>query len=293
MASIDEWFVDLFADPWYDDPAPSLDVGGAGVVDPNNPYDITFDSILDDSSYKDFDFFDPSTYATNWDAPSFDVDPADEYGIGASLKDYFSSYEAPAFDFNTFDPNDPYGLNAKETNDPYGIGESLRTMGLLEDPAEEPGGITGLINLLSKKTEKGAKSTGEGISKLLENPLAQLLLWDKMSRDKRKQGNIPIGQEAYGGSGGQDNYFVKNLIPALMPGVAYANVGGAPQETDLTPAEIGMRQGGIAGLSDKEGPGDVTLARLEPGEFVMTRKATQNIGVKNLYDMMRKAERMR
>ena len=220
------------------------------------------------------------------------VDPADEYGIGASLDDYFSSYEAPDFDFNTFDPNDPYGLNAKETNDPYGIEESLRTMGLLENPAEEPGGIEeqggimGLINSLIKRT-------GEGVGGLLESPLAKLLLWDKMSRDRRKDSNIPIGQEAYGGGGGQADYRVNNLIPALMPGVAYGNVGGAPQETDLTPAEIGMRQGGIAGLSDKEGPGDVTLARLEPGEFVMTRKATQNIGVKNLYDMMRKAERMR
>ena len=277
MASLDEWFDDLFADTF-------------SVQDPADPYGIG-ESLSAMESFGDSDFnfleFDPSN--------PFDLgvqDPADEYGIGASLDDYFSSYEAPDFDFNTFDPNDPYGLNAKETNDPYGIEESLRTMGLLENPAEEPGGIEeqggimGLINSLIKRT-------GEGVGGLLENPLAQLLLWDKMSRDRRKDSNIPIGQEAYGGGGGQADYRVNNLIPALMPGVAYGNVGGAPQETDLTPAEIGMRQGGIAGLSDKEGPGDVTLARLEPGEFVMTRKATQNIGVKNLYDMMRKAERMR
>jgi hypothetical protein len=41
-----------------------------------------------------------------------------------------------------------------------------------------------------------------------------------------------------------------------------------------------------------QGPGDITLARLEPGEFVMTRKATDNIGAKNLYRLMKEAERM-
>jgi len=50
----------------------------------------------------------------------------------------------------------------------------------------------------------------------------------------------------------------------------------------------GWKEGGITSLS--EGPGDITLAKLEPGEFVMTRKATQNIGAKNLYDLMKRAE---
>ena len=61
-----------------------------------------------------------------------------------------------------------------------------------------------------------------------------------------------------------------------MPGVGYAN---APPPK--------MQQGGLS-----EGPGDITLARLEPGEFVMTRKATDNIGAKNLYKLMKDAERM-
>jgi hypothetical protein len=58
-----------------------------------------------------------------------------------------------------------------------------------------------------------------------------------------------------------------------MPGVAYANVGSNEPE--------GMKGGGL---------GDVTLARLEPGEFVVTKKAVDNIGAKNLYKMMREAE---
>mgnify|MGYP003119597781 FL=1 len=133
----------------------------------------------------------------------------------------------------------------------------------------------------------------EGIGGLLPaNTLVQLAMAEYLRKRDNEKTYAPVGGEAYGDTGNLTDYRVNNLIPALMPGVAYGNVGGASQETDLTSAKIGMRQGGIASLSDKEGPGDVTLARLEPGEFVMTRKATQNIGAKNLYDMMRKAERI-
>ena len=81
--------------------------------------------------------------------------------------------------------------------------------------------------------------------------------------------------DVYGGP--TQDYRVFNIQPALMPGVAYANVG-KPE---------GMKFGGI-----KDGPGDVTPAWLEPGEFVMTKKATGNIGAQNLYKMMKEAEGM-
>ena len=75
-----------------------------------------------------------------------------------------------------------------------------------------------------------------------------------------------------GGEGGSPiDYRVFNLQPALMPGVAYANVG-KPE---------GMKGGGL---------GDVTLARLEPGEFVVTKKAVDNVGAQNLYKMMKQWE---
>ena len=66
-----------------------------------------------------------------------------------------------------------------------------------------------------------------------------------------------------------------NIQPALMPGVAYAN---APP-----PTPPGMKGGGL---------GDITLARLEPGEFVITKKAVDNVGAQNLYKMMRQWEGM-
>ena len=61
-----------------------------------------------------------------------------------------------------------------------------------------------------------------------------------------------------------------------MPGVAYANVGN--DEPSIPP---GMKGGGL---------GDITLARLEPGEFVVTKKAVDNVGAQNLYKMMKQWE---
>jgi len=51
----------------------------------------------------------------------------------------------------------------------------------------------------------------------------------------------------------------------------------------------GAQQGGIMGL---EGLGDITPAFLEPGEFVFTKDATDNIGAKRLYKLMKQAEQM-
>ena len=281
MASVDEFFVDLFADTTWDQ-VPSLDIA------PDTGIGTSLDDYVSSYEAPAFDF-------TTFDSSDpFDLgvqDPADPYGIGESLS-AMESFGDSDFNFLEFDPSNPFDLSVQDLkNDPYGIGESLSAMGLLGDPAEEPvpqpGGITGLINSLIKRTGKGVGSL------LNDNLLAQLAIAEYFRKRDNKKTYAPVGGEAYGDTGNLTDYRVNNLIPALMPGVAYGNVGGASQETDLTSAGIGMRQGGIASLSDKEGPGDVTLARLEPGEFVMTRKATQNIGVKNLYDMMRKAERMR
>jgi len=53
----------------------------------------------------------------------------------------------------------------------------------------------------------------------------------------------------------------------------------------------GMQAGGIASLENRmDGPGDITQAMLEPGEFVMTRKATQNLTPEYLYSLMHQAE---
>ena len=141
------------------------------------------------------------------------------------------------------------------------------------------GGIMGLLNSLlgGGGQDGGGLLCGGGLG-----PLASL--WSL--NNARKEGDdpgaiIPMGQQAYGMDdvygGPTPDYRVFNIQPALMPGVAYANVG-KPE---------GMKGGGIASL---EGSGDVTPAWLEPGEFVVSRPATQKIGAQNLYRMMKEAE---
>jgi len=122
-----------------------------------------------------------------------------------------------------------------------------------------------------------------GITDFANSPIGQLLLLNYLKDKDKDAKKIPIGAEAYGdqGLGSMPDYRVFNIQPALMPGVAYAN---AP------PPE--MKHGGVHGAGKDDGPGDITLARLEPGEFVMTRKATENIGAKNLYNLMKQAERL-
>ena len=78
------------------------------------------------------------------------------------------------------------------------------------------------------------------------------------------------------------------LMPKGKPTPAATHVLGTPfvEEVEEIP---GGQQGGIMGL---EGLGDITPAFLEPGEFVFTKKATDNIGAKRLYKLMKQAEQM-
>ena len=149
------------------------------------------------------------------------------------------------------------------------------------------GGIMGLLNSLMG-----------GSKNMLDNDLVKMLLAKKLLDDDREGGaaaQIPIGQEAYGGGGNQPSYQISNVQPALLPGMAYANqpttFNGMPPPTAPPTTPPGMQGGGIASLENRmEGPGDVTKAMLEPGEFVMTRKATQNLTPEYLYSLMDQAE---
>ena len=129
--------------------------------------------------------------------------------------------------------------------------------------------------------ERGVGAVGSGIGGLLNSDLGQLAMLNYMKNKNKDVMNIPVGWgDGDGGGGGGDgspiDYRVMNLQPALMPGVAYANVG-----TQSPPPPPGMEHGGL---------GDVTLAKLEPGEFVVTKKAVDNVGAQNLYKMMKQWE---
>ena len=155
---------------------------------------------------------------------------------------------------------------------------------------EKPGILDIIAGFFGRGSNEGKskaqgimQTVGGGITDFANSPIGQLLLYNYLKDQRKDDIRVPIGAEAYGdqGLGSMPDYRVFNIQPALMPGVGYAN---AP------PPE--MKHGGMHGAGKDDGPGDITLARLEPGEFVMTRKATDNIGAKNLYNLMKQAERM-
>ena len=171
------------------------------------------------------------------------------------------------------------------------LGPTLRKYFLGSE--DDPGFLEEFILGKASSKDGGGGRTGGaaglltgGDGGILSSPLLKLILANYLSKkDEGPSGLVPIGQQAFaaGGQGlsSMPDYRVFNIQPALMPGVAYAN---AP------PPE--MKHGGVHGAGKDDGPGDITLARLEPGEFVMTRKATENLGARNLYKLMKQAEGM-
>ena len=246
---------DSFSGDWLTDLEQSLD----------NPFDFSYDP----STAGQFDF--------NVDDMVFD-DDAD------FLKELYPDLY-PEIDSSIFEMPEPEtgifgGTWGPWLNKTFTGGEGLS--GLLSNilggsSSKKSGGSGGLLGGLTGLL-------GGGDSGILSSDLGKILLARYLSKqDESPAGIVPIGQAGFGaggqGLGSMPDYRIFNLQPALMPGVGYAN---AP------PPE--MKHGGLASLD--QGPGDITLARLEPGEFVMTRKATDNIGAKNLYRLMKEAERM-
>jgi LysM repeat protein len=160
-------------------------------------------------------------------------------------------------------------------------GQGGNVVGNLISGQTGQGGIPSILGQGYGQPQGGGLFGGSGLETLLK-----LAAINKLRKEESKDPAevVPVGADAFsavgqGGEGSPIDYRVMKLQPALMPGVAYANVG-QPKK---------MEHGGIASLED---PGDITPAWLEPGEFVMTKKATGNIGARNLYKMMKEAEGM-
>jgi len=281
----------------------SYDPSTAGIFS-FNPDNMVFDDIFDT------------------DVPSFSGD-YDQYfadsgdwikGLQENLDDPFDFSYDP---FDPTDPNDVWEWNPDSLGDPTNYLKELYPdlypeeidSSIFEMPEDEYQGIfglgigpklnqfftggQGLASILTGGGGDGKKGGGSGgllggeglLGGSGLETLIKLAMINKLRKQDRDDPNevVPIGSDAFSavgqGLGSMPDYRIFNLQPALMPGVGYAN---AP------PPE--MKHGGLASLD--EGPGDITLARLEPGEFVMTRKATDNIGAKNLYRLMKEAERM-
>jgi len=256
-SSSESAFADLInSDSDFADLYDSIQNDPSSLYDTIMPQESAFADLI--NSNPDFADF----YNTVQDDPSSLYDtiiPEEEYegifglGIGPSLKETFLG-----------------------SGDKQGVLEQIL---LGKASGKEGGGNTsgGLAGLLSQVVGGGDEGGG-----LLNSPLLKMLLANYLTkRDDSPSDVVPVGTQGFAAGSGQGlgtmpDYRTFNIQPALMPGVGYAN---APPPK--------MQQGGLS-----EGPGDITLARLEPGEFVMTRKATDNIGARNLYKLMKDAERM-
>lgn len=266
MADIDfSWMDDLLTGDDADysslfddvtDLTPSMPDTGIGSLDLSNLFgdDTDYSYLFDDVTDLDFD-----------------------YKPGVDFKDVYDSL---------FDEPSDYEDVAKDLYPDLFLPS---TQDLIAN-AEGSSILDTILGFLGQGSSGGKKSAtgimgaiGGGITDFANSPIGQLLLYNYLKDKDKEDRKVPIGAEAYGsqGLGSMPDYRVFNIQPALMPGVAYAN---AP------PPE--MKHGGIHGAGKDDGPGDITLARLEPGEFVMTRKATENLGARNLYNLMKNAERM-
>ena len=318
-----------FLDDLFTDEGTS-DYTDVGLFDEAGNYNPASADYLDDlSTSYDLDFsYDPSNYGIG----SFDIgdlldidsyiDDNPVFDDAGNYMDLFQEYTGPGtveeqvanFTDNFINNQDYSNLFDDDENlipslnfgdeDDYegifglGVGPKLKDFFLgTEDSAGFLGGLlggsgnnkksggssTGLAGLLQGLMGGGANNNGLFGGSGLET-LIKLAMINKLRKQDRDDPNevVPIGSDAFAavgqgqGLGTMPDYRTFNIQPALMPGVGYAN---APPP--------GMKQGGVS-----DGPGDITLARLEPGEFVMTRKATDNIGAKNLYKLMKNAERM-
>jgi hypothetical protein len=300
---LDQFDVDL-GDPYNADDYSFLDDSwDTDLYGGNDQYDdFGLEGLFDDFNFNDIFSADDIDMDSDWwnndswrggieDDTSF-LDMFDDTNTYGSDKKFDTSYLDFLKDGDYYEPETgPLGgtwgpwLNEKFTGG-EGISGLLANIlggggGSGSSGGNRPsGGILGGIgNML------GGGGDGGG---LLDSTFGKLLLAKYLTgKDEGPSGMVPIGAEAFGAGGGQQpSYQIPNLQPALLPGMAYAN-----QPTTFNNTPPGMQSGGIASLENRmEGPGDITQAMLEPGEFVMTRKATQNLTPEYLYDLMHQAE---
>ena len=231
-----------------------------------------FDDLFDDTPYSgsSSDFFD--TYgdtpigggSTSW----FDdlLSETEEAGAGAGA------------DSETKDGPLGYGILPAIRNILFGSGDGPLGGNILGG-GEGGSGILGAILGLGGQGGGGLLGGGAGgeggLGSFLSgaNPLMQFLMMKSLMKNDGGGGSVPIGGEAYGGPKfNYQDYQPTNLQPALMPGVGYANV---------RPPDVGI-PGMMHGGSTDQRPGDITFAKLEPGEFVIQKPAVDAVGIETL-----------
>lgn len=289
---------DLFSDLFGgDDSSGSYDPYSYTPYD-SSPFDYDFGS---DSGLGSLDSYDPSSYNPfSYETPDFfgGGGGGDDSGVG-SIDDIIGDIWDQYNEENSGPPLDAFmtdeereaagGAGADSETGPFGgqFGPWLRNLfvgsgsgplnGNILGGGEGGGGILGAILGLGGGGggQGGEGGGGGGLGGLLGglaggNPLLTFLAMKSLLKDEPSaEGSVPIGGEAYGGPKfNYQDYQPTNLQPALMPGVNYSNQGGVP----------GMMGGG----STDQRPGDITFAKLEPGEFVIQKPAVDAVGIETL-----------
>lgn len=155
------------------------------------------------------------------------------------------------------------------------------------------GGLLGLLGL-GGGNFLGSFLGGKGSG----NPLIDYLMMKSLLKDQRGSGgSVPIGEQAYGQAQpfNYQDYQPTKLQPALLPGVGYGNAPGMMKggEAKKFPnkglaalakvrPDVVQKMGYKSGGSIKNRPGDITFAKLEPGEFVIRREAVDAVGIPTL-----------
>ena len=274
-----------------------VDTYNYGATDDVYDYD-NIDDIVNSIIEQGYsDLYASNTPGVADSSTSYESTQNDDYGYGYSDEDvaaYIASLGSNGTETGgTGTQTEGGGTQTDGTGTETGIfggtlGPKLKNMfgGLL--------GILGLgggnfLNTILGQRQGGGFGTG--------NPLLDFLMMKSLMKDD-KQGYVPVGGEAYGGQAfNYQDYQPTNLQPALMPGVAYANVGApgmmgggeAKQYPNKGLAalakeapEVVKRMGYKDGGSIMNRPGDITFAKLEPGEFVIRREAVDAVGIPTL-----------
>jgi len=162
-----------------------------------------------------------------------------------------------------------------------------------------PGALGNILGIFGLNQGPVGDAAGSGDWK----ELLKLLLMGKKDAEFIKGIEVPTSQmDAQSAIGKQwdlpskESMVMQGLGPNFLQGQKYAMNKGAPMPAathvgglPLVEEIEGGEQGGIMGLKSH---GDITPAFLEPGEFVFTKKAADNIGAKRLYKLMKQAEQM-
>jgi len=175
-----------------------------------------------------------------------------------------------------------------------GIGGFFSRAGEFIFPGQDNKGLFANLGLTGGQNLGQGIFGGGAVNSLANLAIIKKILDQPAGRDPAEL--IPMGQSAFGYTPQQianiPSYRIANLTPALIEGQEYANV--KPTAKAEAGGIMGLKAGGKVDPNrmDDDGPGDITPAFLEPGEFVMTRPATRVLGARNLYKLMKEAEQM-